>query len=63
MNSIFDQPTQQNNFNNEVIWDNNMNLFDIYFKDRFFRNKCRIALAKIDEGESFEKALKKLKHI
>ncbi len=28
-------------FNSEVIWDSNKDLFEIYFKTEFIENKCK----------------------
>lgn len=36
-------------FNDEVIWDNQMNLFDIYFKDEFLKNRNRLSLYDLED--------------
>jgi hypothetical protein len=52
------------NFNDEIIWDNTKDLFDIYFRQIFLDNRHRISTAPADDKKTFEQnveILKKLK--
>lgn len=44
-------------FNDEVIWDSSRPLFDLYFKQKFYTNRYRLALYQIDEYLDFAHAL------
>lgn len=48
-------------FNNEVIWGNNKDLFTKYFKGDFYINRYRIALISVDENNTFEQNISRLK--
>lgn len=47
-------------FNNEIIWDNNRQLFDKYFRETFTKNRYYFALRDI-EMDTFEKNVDRLK--
>lgn len=50
-------------FNNEVIWENKRDLFSKYFKTEINSAKARISLASVPENMTFEDAMKFLKNI
>lgn len=50
-------------FNSEVIWDSNRDLFEIYFKKEIMDNKYHLAIITMnDESLPLEKALDYLKY-
>jgi hypothetical protein len=50
-------------FNDEIIWDNHVNLFDKYFKDLFYKNGHKIIHHSLREGMKFNDAVKILKNL
>ena len=44
-------------FNQEVIWDSNKPLFDIYFKEQIINKRYKFAYLDVDETLSFEESL------
>lgn len=50
------------NFNDEVIWDNQKDLFSIYYKNTFFKDRFRLSLYEIDDL-TFDDAMDCLSYI
>lgn len=50
-------------FNDEVIWDNTVDLFSKYFKDTMFDNRYRLAIFNLEEDLDFDMSLIVLKSI
>lgn len=48
---------EQEHFNNEVIWDNNVDLFTKYFKETMFTDRYRLAIFELEENLDFETSL------
>ena len=57
------QASPFSNFNDEIIWDNNIDLFDKYFKNEFHTNGYRTVFYKLREGIRFNDAIRILKNI
>jgi len=57
-----DNSLECSEFNQEVIWDSNKPLFDIYFKQKLFDNKFRYTFYTIPEELPFDEALKILQY-
>lgn len=58
--NIPEQKSVEDKFNNEIIWNNNRNLFDKYFRNTFESNRYYFALRDI-EMDTFEKNVDRLK--
>lgn len=44
-------------FNEEVIWDSNRKLFDLYFKADMYKKRYKFALVELHDKTEFDKGL------
>jgi hypothetical protein len=45
------------NFNDEIIWDNDLPLFDMHYKNKFLRERYELAYFDLPENIDFDDAL------
>ncbi|MGL5936350.1 MAG: hypothetical protein ACRCZI_12095 [Cetobacterium sp.] len=49
-----------NSFNDEIIWESNRPLFDLYFKNEMYKKRYRFALVEMSDKTEFENGLRYL---